>query len=205
MQVSPTSAPRIVATSRVFALMLLLAGCAGVDVTSPERASSANSSSPTPGGAAVTFSLTSSSFTSGGAIPKRFTCEGTDVSPALAWGEPPAKTQSFVLIADDPDAPAGTWTHWVAYDLPANLRQLPEGVAKQATISGDGAQGLNDFGKTGYGGPCPPPGKPHRYFFKLYALDTKLNVKPGASKQQVERAMEGHVLGKAELMGTYKR
>jgi len=153
----------------------------------------------------VSFSLQSSSFPSGGEIPKKFTCEGVDVSPALRWGEPPAKTQSFALIADDPDAPVGTWTHWVAYDLPANLRQLPEGVDKQATIPAGGTQGVNDFGKTGYGGPCPPPGKPHRYFFKLYALDAKLDLKPGAAKRQVERAMEGHVLGKAELMGTYKR
>lgn len=153
----------------------------------------------------MSFSLQSPSFSSGGEIPKKFTCEGADVSPALQWGEPPAKTQSLALIADDPDAPVGTWTHWVAYDLPASVRQLPEGVAKQAAMPGGGAQGVNDFGKTGYGGPCPPPGKPHRYFFKLYALDAKLNLKPGASKQQVERAIEGHTLGKAELMGTYKR
>lgn len=153
----------------------------------------------------MSFSLQSPSFSSGGEIPKKFTCEGADVSPALKWGEPPAKTQSLALIADDPDAPVGTWTHWVAYDLPATVQQLPEGVAKQATMPGGGAQGVNDFGNTGYGGPCPPPGKPHRYFFKLYALDAKLNLKPGATKQQVERAMEGHTLGRAELMGTYKR
>ena len=153
----------------------------------------------------MTFSLQSRAFSSGAEIPTKFTCEGSDVSPALQWGSPPANSQSFALIADDPDAPAGTWTHWVAYDLPASLRQLPEAVPKHASLAGGGAQGLNDFGKTGYGGPCPPPGKPHRYFFKLYALNIKLNLKPGAAKQQVERALEGHILGKAELMGTYKR
>lgn len=153
----------------------------------------------------MSFTLQSPSFSGGGAIPKEFTCEGSDTSPALQWTEPPVKTQSFALIADDPDAPAGTWTHWVAYDLPANLRQLPEGVPKQATLSQGGAQGINDFGKTGYGGPCPPPGKPHRYFFKLYALDSKLNLNPGSSKQQVESTMKGHILGQAELIGTYQR
>jgi Raf kinase inhibitor-like YbhB/YbcL family protein len=200
-----TSVPtaKIASTARAVLLVLLLAGChSGGQATS--EASSAQPPS-TSGAEPVSFSMQSSSFPSGGEIPKKFSCEGADVSPALEWGEPPAKTQSFVLIADDPDAPAGTWTHWVAYDLPANLRQLPEAVPKQATLTGGGAQGLNDFGKIGYGGPCPPPGKPHRYFFKLHALDAKLNLKPGASKQQVEQAMEGHILNKAELMGTYKR
>ena len=153
----------------------------------------------------MAFSLSSQNFENGSDIPKKFTCDGEDVSPELSWEGPPAGTKSFALIADDPDAPSGTWTHWVAYDLPATLRQLPEAVPKQAAEPGGGAQGINDFGKTGYGGPCPPPGKPHRYFFKLYALDTKLDLKSGAARQQLERAMEGHVLGQAELMGTYKR
>jgi Raf kinase inhibitor-like YbhB/YbcL family protein len=152
----------------------------------------------------MTFSIQSPSFTAGGGIPKKFACD-SDVSPALKWSDPPANTQSLALIADDPDAPAGTFVHWVAYDLPSALRQLTEGVPKQGTISGGGAQGINDFGRTGYGGPCPPPGKPHRYFFKLYALDKKLDLKSGATKQQVESAMQGHILAKAELMGTYQR
>jgi Raf kinase inhibitor-like YbhB/YbcL family protein len=138
-------------------------------------------------------------------IPKKFTCDGPDVSPKLTWNEPPSNTQSFALIMDDPDAPVGTWVHWVLYDLPAETRELAEGVAKQEQLSNGARQGRNDFGKIGYGGPCPPPGKPHRYFFKLYALDAKLSLKAGATKADVERAMKGHVLAQAELMGRYGR
>lgn len=157
------------------------------------------------GGRNMAFTISSSDFQNGSDIPKNFTCEGTDVSPALAWTDPPAGTQSLALIADDPDAPVGTWTHWVLFDLPAGQRDLPQNVAKIDELPGGGRQGRNDFRRIGYGGPCPPPGNPHRYFFKLYALDTKLNLKPGASKQEVENAMKGHTLGKAELMGKYRR
>jgi Raf kinase inhibitor-like YbhB/YbcL family protein len=152
----------------------------------------------------MAFSLESPSFSNGAAIPKKFACD-SDVSPALRWSDPQAGTQSLALIADDPDAPAGTWVHWVVYDLPPTLRQLPEDMPKQATIPGGGTQGTNDFGRIGYGGPCPPPGKPHRYFFKLSALDKKLDLKSGATKQQVESAMRAHILAQAELMGTYQR
>ena len=151
------------------------------------------------------FKLSTTAFQPGGDIPSKFTCTGADVSPALSWDDPPAGTQSFALIADDPDAPVGTWVHWVAYDLPAGARQLPEGVSKTDAIAGGGVQGQNDFRKTGYGGPCPPPGKPHRYFFKLYALDSKLNLKPGATKKAVESAMQGHILAQAEVMGRFQR
>jgi Raf kinase inhibitor-like YbhB/YbcL family protein len=202
---APIPSTNIAHMVRVLFFILLLAGCqSGGEAINPQKSSSSISGEAS-GGSNMSFSLQSPSFSSGRPIPKKFSCEGSDTSPALQWAEPPANTQSFVLIADDPDAPAGTWTHWVAYDLPASLRQLPEGVSKQAGLAQSGAQGINDFGKTGYGGPCPPPGKPHRYFFKLYALDAKLNLKPGAGKQQVESAMQGHVLGKAELMGTHQR
>jgi Raf kinase inhibitor-like YbhB/YbcL family protein len=117
----------------------------------------------------------------------------------------PDGSKSLVLIAYDPDAPAGTWVHWVLYDLPPATKELPEDLPKSQYIPGGGTQGLNDFKHLGYGGPCPPPGKPHRYFFKLYALDTMLELKPGASKKAVEKAMEKHVLAQGELMGTYKR
>jgi Raf kinase inhibitor-like YbhB/YbcL family protein len=157
------------------------------------------------GGSAMSFKLSSTAFQPGGDIPSKYTCSGVDVSPALSWSDPPAGTQSFALIADDPDAPVGNWVHWVAYDLPASARQLPEGVPKTEAISGGGAQGQNDFRKTGYGGPCPPPGKPHRYYFKLYALDSKLNLKPGATKKAVEQAMQGHILAQAEVMGRFQR
>ncbi|MFZ3211775.1 MAG: YbhB/YbcL family Raf kinase inhibitor-like protein [Terriglobales bacterium] len=157
------------------------------------------------GASAMSFTLSSTAFPPGGEIPSKYTCSGADVSPVLKWNDPPAGTQSFALIADDPDAPAGTWVHWVAYDLPASARQLPEGVPKAEAIAGGGVQGQNDFRKTGYGGPCPPPGKPHRYYFKLYALDRKLNLKPGATKKVVESAMEGHILAQAEVLGRFQR
>jgi Raf kinase inhibitor-like YbhB/YbcL family protein len=153
----------------------------------------------------MSFQLATAAFSAGGAIPRKFTCDGPDVSPKLAWSDPPGKTQSFALIMDDPDAPAGTWVHWVIYDLPADTRELAEGVAKQEQLSNGARQGRNDFGKIGYGGPCPPPGKPHRYFFKLCALDAKLDLKAGATKADVERAMKGHILTQAELIGRYAR
>ena len=153
----------------------------------------------------MTLQLKSPDFSAGGNIPKQFTCEGTDISPALEWNVPPGATQSFALIADDPDAPVGTWVHWVLYDLPATLRSLPQNFPKSEPSADGSRQGRNDFGKIGYGGPCPPPGKAHRYFFKLYALDTKLNLKPGASKKDVERAMQGHILAHGEYMGRYSR
>ncbi len=153
----------------------------------------------------MTFAISSTGFQSGAEIPRKFTCDGADVSPELFWVNPPSGTQSFALIADDPDAPVGTWTHWVLFDLPAQTASLPEGIPKVDEVPGGGRQGRNDFRKIGYGGPCPPPGKPHRYFFKLYALDRILNLKAGASKQELEQAMQGHILGKAELMGTYRR
>jgi hypothetical protein len=149
--------------------------------------------------------MTSSAFSTGETIPKKFTCDGPDVSPKLAWNDPPAKTQSFALIMDDPDAPVGTWVHWVLYDLPADAKELSEGVAKKEQLPNGALQGRNDFGKIGYGGPCPPPGKPHRYLFKLYALDAKLNLKAGATKAEVERAMKGHILVQAEVIGRYGR
>lgn len=149
--------------------------------------------------------ISSAAFAGGEMIPKKFTCDGPDASPKLNWTEPPAKTQSFALVVDDPDAPAGTWVHWVLFDLPADARELPEGVPKQEQLANGARQGRNDFGKVGYGGPCPPPGNPHRYFFKLYALDAKLNLKAGATKAEAEGAMRGHILAHAEMIGKYGR
>ena len=148
--------------------------------------------------------IETSAFSAGQPIPQRFTCDGADASPALSWSEAPQGTKSFALIVDDPDAPAGTWVHWVIFNLPAQTHALPEGVPQTDSAAG-GTQGRNDFGKIGYNGPCPPPGKPHRYFFKLYALDATLDLKPGAKKAEVERAMQNHVLAHSELMGTYAR
>jgi Raf kinase inhibitor-like YbhB/YbcL family protein len=149
--------------------------------------------------------LTSPAFQPNSDIPKKFTCSGDDVSPALSWNDPPAGTQAFALIADDPDAPGGTWAHWVIYDLPASSRGLPEGVPKQEIVAGGGHQGRNDFRLIGYGGPCPPPGSPHRYFFKLYALSAPTGLPSGANKAALLRAMEGKTLAQAELVGKFRR
>ena len=155
--------------------------------------------------AASSFKLQTPAFKPGSDLPRKFTCEGADASPALDWSGPPPSTQSFALIVDDPDAPGGAWVHWVVYDLPASARQLPEGVPQADDLPDGGRQGVNDFGKPGYGGPCPPPGKPHRYFFKLYALDKRLDLGAGATKKAVEQAMKGHILARTELVGRYGR
>jgi Raf kinase inhibitor-like YbhB/YbcL family protein len=172
----------------IFALGLAIAAC-----SSEEK------------GGAMSFPIASTSFSAGGMIPKQHTCDGPDVSPQLSWKEAPTGTKSFALIMDDPDAPVGTWVHWVLYDLPGDTKELPEGVAKQEQLENGARQGRNDFGNIGYGGPCPPGGKAHRYFFKLYALDAKLNLKAGMSKKDVERAMKGHIVGQGEVMGKYGR
>ena len=153
----------------------------------------------------MTLAVSSSAFQEGGEIPTKYTCEGQDVSPVLTWSEPPAGTQSFVLIVDDPDAPVGVFTHWVLFNLPADSRGLPEAVPTQNQLPDGSLQGKNDFGKIGYGGPCPPPGRPHRYQFTLYALDQTLDLKAGASKKQVLDAMQGHILAQGRLTGTYQR
>ena len=153
----------------------------------------------------MSLQISSPVFSTGEMIPKKFTCDGPDVSPKLTWNDPPSGTQSWALIMDDPDAPVGTWVHWVLFDLPRETRELAEGVAKQEQLSSGARQGRNDFGKIGYGGPCPPAGKPHRYFFKLYALDTTLNLKSSATKADVEKAMRGHILAQGELLGRYGR
>jgi len=152
----------------------------------------------------MAFQLTTTAFRDGSSIPKKFTCDGPDVSPALSWGDPPAGTKSLAIICDDPDAPGGTWVHWVLYDLPADTRKLPEGIAKDHQLKNGGLQGRNDFGKIGYNGPCPPRGSEHRYFFKIYALDSKTGLKAGAAKSELERAMNKHVLAQAQFVGRYQ-
>jgi len=147
----------------------------------------------------MTITLQSSAFSEGSTIPEKYTCEGPDVSPPLSWSGVPEEAQSLVLIADDPDAPAGTWVHWVIFNIPPDTGEFPEGVTDLGT------EGKNDFNRTGYGGPCPPPGNAHRYFFKLYALDTTLDLSPRATKQDLVKAMEGHVLAQGQLMGKFSR
>ena len=148
--------------------------------------------------------LKSSAFEAGGMIPPKYTCDGPDVSPSLSWSDVPARAKSLALIADDPDAPRGTWVHWVAWNIPANARALEEDVPKRDTLPNGMKQGTTDFQSIGYGGPCPPSGT-HRYFFKLYALDTTLNLPPSTTKKDLEKAIQGHLLAKVELMGKYAR
>lgn len=142
--------------------------------------------------------LTSPAFSEGASIPRKYTCQGDDISPELTWSNVPQNTKSFALICDDPDASGGTWVHWVIFNIPPSVTKIPEGEKPV------GIEGITNFGKTGYGGPCPPSGT-HRYFFKLYALDTELSLKRGATAQDVEHAMEGHKLATAQLMGVYEK
>jgi Raf kinase inhibitor-like YbhB/YbcL family protein len=151
------------------------------------------------------MNLTSTSFQAGSQIPAKFTCSGAGISPQLAWSAPPAGTVSFALIVTDPDAPGQTFVHWVLYGLPAETRALPEALPGIGQLADGGRQGRNDFGDLGYGGPCPPPGSPHHYVFTLYALDAKLNLPVGATRAQVEAAMQGHILASGELIGVYRR
>jgi Raf kinase inhibitor-like YbhB/YbcL family protein len=151
-----------------------------------------------------TIKLESGAFRDREPIPAKFTCDGADVSPQLAWSDVPAAAKSLALIADDPDAPMGTWVHWVVYDLPPSRDTLEENIPKTDTVPGGGKQGRSDFKRVGYYGPCPPSGT-HRYFFKLYALDKMLDLPVGKTKQEVEKAMKGHVVAQGELVGTYTK
>ena len=179
-----------------FLFLLAPAASSGSSAHGPEQASGPSTSG---------FRMESAAFKEGSGIPVRFTCEGEDVSPALTWAGAPAGTRSFALIVEDPDAPGGVWTHWVVYNLPATTKAMDENQPKQAQLPNGGLQGLSSFGHVGYGGPCPPPGPAHRYFFRLYALDAALPLESGAGKQQVIDAMKGHILGQAQLMGRFKR
>lgn len=153
----------------------------------------------------MAFQLSVAGFAEGATIPKRHTCEGQDLSPALRWSGAPAETKSFALILDDPDAPVGTWNHWLLWDIPAAATSLEE--AARPDVKHGGVSGSNDFGRPGYGGPCPPPGHgPHRYFFKLLALNVpSLGLRPGAKRAELDRALKGRVLAEARYMGRYER
>jgi Raf kinase inhibitor-like YbhB/YbcL family protein len=155
-------------------------------------------------GYAVELDIRSSAFGEGELIPEKYTCDGEDVSPPLSWTRPPKETKSIVLICDDPDAPMGTWVHWVLFGLSPDTLELAEGISHEREVLGGAKHGLNDFRKYGYGGPCPPGGT-HRYFFKLYAVDTHINLNAGATKNEVLNAIKGHILAEGKLMGRYSR
>jgi Raf kinase inhibitor-like YbhB/YbcL family protein len=152
-----------------------------------------------------TISVYSDVFEEGGTLSKEYTCDGKNISPDIGWKGIPEGTKSIALIMDDPDAPGRTFVHWVIYNIPEESTGLPPGVSKNESLSDGSLQGKNDLGEIGYYGPCPPPGKPHRYFFKVYALDTKLDLKSGVNKSKLEDTISGHVLAKGELIGKYGR
>jgi len=160
---------------------------------------------PALAGKEATMKITSPDFTDGGVIPKAFTADGADLSPALAFQEVPAGARALALIVDDPDAPVGLWVHWVLYDLPGAATTLAQNQPRSATLAGGARQGRNSWSRLGWNGPSPPPGRPHRYFFKLYALSAPLGLEPGATAQAVEAAMRGKVLAEARILGTYGR
>jgi Raf kinase inhibitor-like YbhB/YbcL family protein len=201
---------RIIHDGLVFLLLAVtMASCAPAAITRPETIDTSPSFTPTEllaTEATMSLALTSDAFVNGQSIPAKYACTGRNISPALAWNNPPAGTQSFALIMDDPDAPMGTWVHWILFNIPADARSLQENLP----ITGKNVEpnaiyiGKNSSGRTGYDGPCPPSGT-HRYFFKLYALDTALNLLPGATKDQVLKEIEGHILAQAELMGTFSK
>jgi hypothetical protein len=174
---------------------ILLCSCAN----KPDNGNNANR-----GEAKMEVKITSTAFQEGGMIPKQYTCDGQDISPPLAWDSVPPSAKTVALIADDPDAPGKTWVHWVVFDLPASAKGLPENVAAQETLAGGGKQGTNDFRKVGYGGPCPPSGT-HRYYFKVYVLDTDLGLDSKTTKDRLLKAMEGHIIAQGQLLGRYQR
>lgn len=185
-------------------LVATLLFCSCKSVTQSNSGAGQSNARPSPAPREVKkMEIKSSAFQNGGMIPKQYTCDGQNVSPPLEWTSVPAEAKSLVLIMDDPDAPSGTFTHWVVFNLPATAKGLPEGV-EQGAIEGAGRQGRNDFKKSAYGGPCPPSGA-HRYFFKLYALSTELQLDESATKSQVETAMDGNILAEGALVGKYQR
>jgi Raf kinase inhibitor-like YbhB/YbcL family protein len=155
-------------------------------------------------GGTISITVTSPAFGNLQEIPQKYTCDGSDVSPPLTWSQGSKNTKCLVLICDDPDAPSGTWVHWVCYDIPPNTDALAEAMPKTDTLACGGRQGKNDFGRIGWGGPCPPGGT-HRYFFKVYCLDIMLNLPAGKTKKEIEKAMKGHIMNKGEFTGVYSR
>jgi hypothetical protein len=190
--------------SFAFILLVLLAACAPQSTSTPEAHLRATEAPPAAEQPAGDFTLTSERFTEGQPIPEKYTCTDQNVSPALGWTKPLNGTKTLALIMDDPDAPSGTWTHWVLYNIPASTRSLPDVLPGQGGIAYIGSHGMNTAGNTYYEGPCPPLGT-HRYFFKLYALDTSLDFPASPDAAELAAAMQGHILAETQLMGTYAK
>jgi len=152
-----------------------------------------------------TIQVSSTAFTNGSYIPKKYTCDGDNISPPISWSNIPSDAKSLVLLVVDPDAPFKPFIHWILYNIPVDVRELPENIPKEPIVENYGYQGVNDFGDIGYGGPCPPPGSTHRYIFRVYALNVVLDVKPGASIDEIKRHMDGHIIAYGELIGLYGR
>jgi Raf kinase inhibitor-like YbhB/YbcL family protein len=184
---------------RLLACLLVIATAFAVSCIEKEE-----SQDKTKGEEIVGITVTSDAFTEGSMIPMQYTCDGADISPPLKWSGIPDGAKSLALICDDPDAPSKTWVHWVLYNLPPDLTGLPDSISSNEVLDKGARHGITDFGRFGYGGPCPPSGV-HRYFFKLYAVDTMLDLSGRVDKEQLEAAMEGHVLASGQLMGTYTR
>jgi len=187
---------------RVICLMLigsLISGCESSKKAEPETKAIEKN-----GEVKMVFTITSTAFEHEGMIPVKYTCDGADISPPFSWKNAPAGTKSFALICDDPDAPMGTWVHWVLFNLPENTNQLQENIPTDEKLGNGALQGINSWPRIGYGGPCPPSGT-HRYFFKFYALDTMLEVSGEVSKDRLLQAMQGHILAQTEIMGKYER
>ena len=184
----------------VVGLLLLMIGCARQAPPSTKPLENVNLPQTSPSA----MQVTSTAIKEGQPIPRQYTCDGVNISPPLEWKGTPKSARTIAIIADDPDAPSGTWVHWVVYNLPAENIGLVENLPPTEDVKAGGFQGKNDFQKIGYGGPCPPSGA-HRYFFKVYALDTELPLKGGATKAEVEKAMQGHIVAQGQLMGTYQR
>ena len=197
---------KIKLTCGLVVLLILISGCVDEEpIQNGAQTTLETTPKETKAPSTVKFSLTSQGFQEGENIPIKYTCDGDDKTPPLSWEAPPDNTKSMALILDDPDAPGGVFTHWVLFNLSSDVRSLPEGVPKLDRLENGGIQGVNDFDEIGYNGPCPPPGKPHTYRFILYALDTELNLSPGATKDEVIKAMEGHIVEKTGLNGEYSK
>jgi Raf kinase inhibitor-like YbhB/YbcL family protein len=194
------SADKVIAIATL-ALSLTVPGCRSDGSARKENIRKEGVNMPA---AIETLDIRSDVFKSGETIPTRYTCDGEDISPQISWSKTPEGTKELVLICDDPDAPMGTWVHWVAYGIPPETTSLSDNVPKKDTTMGF-KQGKSSFGRIGYGGPCPPRGSIHRYFFKVYAIDLLTNLKPGATKEVVMKAIQGHILAQGELIGRYGR